>query len=156
MSQITPWVVFERQYIALFTNPREGKRTKSVRISIGALIIKRRYSFSDEDTVEEIRENPCLQYFLSFAEYTNARAFNLSVMIWFRERITTEMLAGAKDYITDHKKLYDEEEPASDRDKGDGDSSGDENELGNQSQLTPRRHLLSAEHPLSHGCFTAQ
>ena len=43
--------------------------------------------------MEEIRENPYPQYFLGFAEYTNVRPFDPSEMTWFRERITTGMLA---------------------------------------------------------------
>jgi hypothetical protein len=62
-------------------------------MAIGFLIIKKCYGFSDEDVVEEIRENPYPQYFLGFAEYTNVRPFDPSAMTWFRERITTEMLA---------------------------------------------------------------
>ena len=70
MSKLIPWEAFEEQYAALFSNPREGKPAKSARMAIGALIIKKRYGLSDEDVVEEIRENPYLQYFLGFAEYT--------------------------------------------------------------------------------------
>ena len=92
MSRLIPWAVFEERYAALFPNPREGKPAKSARMAIGALIIKKRYGFSDEDVVEEIRENPYPQYFLGFAEYTNVRPFDPSAMTWFRERITTEML----------------------------------------------------------------
>jgi IS5 family transposase len=69
-----------------------GKLAKSVRMAIGSLIIKKHYGFSDEDVVEEIRENPCLQYFLGFGEYSNARPFDSSTMTWFRKRITPEML----------------------------------------------------------------
>ena len=59
MSRLIPWAVFETQYAAFFTNPREGKPAKSARMAIGALIIKKRYGFSDEDTVEEIRVLAC-------------------------------------------------------------------------------------------------
>jgi len=55
MSRLIPWAVFEERYAALFPNPREGKPAKSARMAIGALIIKKRYGFSDEDVVEEIR-----------------------------------------------------------------------------------------------------
>jgi hypothetical protein len=126
MSRLIPWAVFETQYAALFTNPREGKPAKSARMAIGALIIKKRYGFSDEDTVEEIRENPYLQYFLGFAEYANARPFDPSVMTWFRERITTEMLAEVNDYIIGRKTMDDEEVPASNNGDDDGRSGGDE------------------------------
>ena len=34
-----------------------------MRIALGALIIKEKLKLSDEETVEQIRENPYLQYF---------------------------------------------------------------------------------------------
>lgn len=73
MSRMIPWAVFEAHYAALFTNPQEGKPAKSARVAIVALIIKKRYGFSDYDTVGEIRENPYLQYFMGFAKHTIAR-----------------------------------------------------------------------------------
>lgn len=72
MSQLIPWAVFEERYAAVFPNSREGKPAKSARMAIASIIIKKRYGFSDEDVVEEIRENPYLQYFLGFAEYSDA------------------------------------------------------------------------------------
>ena len=124
MSKLIPWEAFEEQYAALFSNPREGKPAKSARMAIGALIIKKRYGLSDEDVVEEIRENPYLQYFLGFAEYTSAQPFDPSVMTWFRERITPQMLAEVNDYIIGHKKMdKDETPPSDDDDSGDGEGS---------------------------------
>ena len=79
---------FEEQYAALFSNPKEGKPTKSARIAIGTIVIKKRYGFSDEDITEEIRENPYLQCFLGFEEYSSAPPFDPSMMTWFRERVT--------------------------------------------------------------------
>ena len=123
MSKLIPWEAFEEQYAALFNNPREGKPAKSARMAIGALIIKKRYGLSDEDVVEEIRENPYLQYFLGFAEYTSARPFDPSVMTWFRERITPQMLAEVNDYIIGHRKAVEDEVPPSDDDTGGGEGS---------------------------------
>ena len=41
----------------------EGTPAKSCRVALGDLIIKERLGTSDEETVEQIRENPYLQYF---------------------------------------------------------------------------------------------
>ena len=40
-----------------------GPPAMSVRMALGALIIKERLGTSDEETVEQIRENPYLQLF---------------------------------------------------------------------------------------------
>ena len=84
MCRLIPWAVFETQYAAFFTNPREGKPAKSARMAIGALIINKRKGNYDEDTVEEIREKTYMQYFLCFAEFANALPFDPSVMTWLR------------------------------------------------------------------------
>ena len=129
MSKLIPWEVIEERYATLFSNPREGKPAKSARVAIGALIIKKRYGFSDEDTVEEIRENPYLQYFLGYAEYSNARPFDPSLMTWFRERITPEMLSEVNDYVIGRRKIEQEEEPPSDDDSGVDQGGGNEGTL---------------------------
>ena len=129
MSKLIPWEAFEEQYAALFSNPREGKPAKSARMAIGALIIKKRYGLSDEDVVEEIRENPYLQYFLGFAEYTSVRPFDPSVMTWFRERITPQMLTEVNDSIIGHQKADEDEAPPSGDDTDDGEGPGNRGTL---------------------------
>ena len=109
MARLIPWEEFEEQYAALFSNPKEGKPAKSARIAIGTIVIKKRYGFSDEDITEEIRENPYLQYFLGFEEYSSAPPFDPSMMTWFRERVTPEMMAEVNDYVIGRKKAKDKE-----------------------------------------------
>ncbi|MCC3451808.1 MAG: transposase [Microcoleus sp. PH2017_09_SFU_O_A] len=36
---------------------------------------------------EQIRENPYLQYFLGLSGYSNARPFDSSMFVYFRQRI---------------------------------------------------------------------
>ena len=49
---------------------------------------------SDRETVEQIRENPYLQYFLGMSSYSNEAPFEADMMVYFRERI--EMNLGKK------------------------------------------------------------
>jgi hypothetical protein len=77
--------------------PRSVHRPQSEQVSIfedgvsipriGALIIKERYGFSDEDTVEEIRMNPYLQFFLGLPVFQHEAPFDASTMTLFRKRI---------------------------------------------------------------------
>ena len=126
MSKLIPWEIFEERYASLFSNPSEGKPAKSARTAIGALIIKKRYKFSDEDIVDEIRENPYLQYFLGFPAYSNARPFDPSVMTWFRERVTPDMLSEVNDYIISSKEEDDEEDGKDKSFSDDDPGSGEE------------------------------
>ena len=59
-------------------------------MALGALIIKERLGTSDEETVEQIRENPYLQYFLGLYEYRDKAPFEASMFVHFRKRFTIE------------------------------------------------------------------
>lgn len=61
LAKIIPWVNIEERYANLFPNNR-GQMAKPVRMALGALIIKEKLGLSDRETVEQITENPYLQY----------------------------------------------------------------------------------------------
>ena len=63
LAAMVPWQSFEKQYATLFS-PDRGSPAKPFRMAFGALILKERLNCSDEELVEQIRENPYLQYFL--------------------------------------------------------------------------------------------
>jgi len=61
-------------------------------MALGALLIKERLGISDRETVEQISENPYLQYFLGLMEYQDTPPFDPSLMTHFRKRFDKEML----------------------------------------------------------------
>ena len=63
-----------------------GSPAKSVCVALGALIIKEHYGKSDEETVAEIQENPYLQFFLGFQEYSEQKPFDPSMFTHFQTR----------------------------------------------------------------------
>jgi len=69
-----------------------GAPAKPFRMALGALIIKERLGTSDEETVEQIRENPYLQYFLGLSEYSNEAPFEASMLVYFRKRLNRELV----------------------------------------------------------------
>jgi hypothetical protein len=69
-----------------------GAPAKTFRMALGGLIIKERLGLSDEETVEQIRENPYLQYFLGLSEYSGTAPFEASMMVHFRKRLNLEMV----------------------------------------------------------------
>ncbi len=86
MSEIIPWQEFEEEYAKNFSEGI-GAPAKSFRIALGSLIIKERLGTSDRETVEQIKENPYLQYFLGMAEYSSQAPFEASMLVHFRQRI---------------------------------------------------------------------
>lgn len=63
LAKFISWQDFEVAYAKKLSGSGLGPPAKSVRIALGALIIKEKLGTSDEETVEQIRENPYLLYF---------------------------------------------------------------------------------------------
>lgn len=57
-------------------NPSIGAPGKDARLVIGALIVKHKLGLTGEETIQIIRENPYIQYFLGFKEFTNNPVFD--------------------------------------------------------------------------------
>jgi len=70
-----------------------GSPSKSARLVIGAVIIKHKLNLSDAETIEQIRENPYLQYFVGYTEYSSGTAFDSSLFVKIRERLGKEEFA---------------------------------------------------------------
>src|SRR6056297_390247 len=70
LAKLIPWHEFEELYASTLAGTGMGAPAMSVRVALGALIIKERLGTSDEETVEQISENPYLQYFLGFEEHS--------------------------------------------------------------------------------------
>ena len=98
-----PWDVIEERYSEYFSKDNMGAPAKPLRMALGALIIKERLTLTDEETVEQIRENPYLQYFIGLHEYQDEAPFDPSMMVHFRKRINLEMLAEINELIISGK-----------------------------------------------------
>ena len=91
MAQIIPWDEFESEYAANFPTAH-GAPAKSFRMALGALIIKEKLGISDRETVEQIRENPYIQYFIGQSSYSNELPFDPSLLVHFRQRISPNLI----------------------------------------------------------------
>ncbi|NLD96561.1 MAG: IS5 family transposase, partial [Synergistaceae bacterium] len=70
-----------------------GNPALPFRVAFGALLVQSRLRLTDEETVEQIRENPYIQYFLGFEGYrSEKRPFDPSMMVYFRKRLDAETL----------------------------------------------------------------
>jgi hypothetical protein len=91
MAQLIPWSEFEAEYAQNFPTEK-GLRAKSFRMALGALIIKEKLGISDRETVEQIRVFPYLQYFIGQSSYSNELAFDPSLLVHFRQRISWNVI----------------------------------------------------------------
>ena len=91
MGELIPWSEFESEYAENFPTEK-GAPAKSFRMALGALIIKEKLGISDRETVEQIRKNPYLQYFIGQSSYSNELPFDPSLLVHFRQRISPNLI----------------------------------------------------------------
>ena len=91
LSKLIPWSEFEEQYASLF-DEKIGAPAKSFRLALGSLLIQQILNITDRETVEQIKENPYLQYFLGLNSYEYKAPFNSSMLVYFRQRINQEII----------------------------------------------------------------
>lgn len=97
-----PWDEFEVNYARLFPSDT-GNVAKPFRMALGALIIQTKFQYSDRELVEQIAENPYLQYFIGLPGYQEDAPFDASTLVLFRRRISAEMLMEVNEYLLAHK-----------------------------------------------------
>jgi IS5 family transposase len=116
-----PWDEFEIKYAKLFSDT--GNVAKPLRMALGALIIQTKFQYSDRELVEQITENPYLQYFIGIPGYQEEPPFDASTLVLFRKRISAEMLMEANEYILAHKDDGRNNTPPPDGGSGDKDTA---------------------------------
>lgn len=92
LAKQIPWQEIEELYVLSLARSGKGAPAFSVRIALGALIIKEKLGLSDEETVEQIRENPYLQYFLGLTQYEDKAAFHPTMFVHFRKRFSEDII----------------------------------------------------------------
>ena len=97
-AALIPWEEIEHRYAALFKN-RKGNVAKPLRLALGALLIQTQYQYSDEEVPIQIMETPCLQYFCGMPTYEEKLPFDSSLMVYFRKRLTSEILGDINEMI---------------------------------------------------------
>ena len=75
-AAIIPWKRIETFYAKIFSQDGMGAPAKSARIALGALLIKEKLDITDEETREQVRENPYLQYFIGMEGYRTDAPLN--------------------------------------------------------------------------------
>lgn len=91
MANLIPWEEFEGEYAKNFASDL-GAPALPFRVALGSLIIKEKLGISDRETVEKIKENPYLQYFIGQIRYSQEAPYAPSLLVRFRERIPIEFV----------------------------------------------------------------
>ena len=101
LAKQIPWEEIEELYASSLSGTGQGAPALSVRIALGAMIIKERLKSSDEETVEQIRENPYLQYFLGLKQYEDKAVFHPTMFVHFRKRLPEDVILRINDLIAE-------------------------------------------------------
>jgi IS5 family transposase len=92
-------------------------------MALGALIIKARLGLTDEELVEQIKENPYLQFFIGLEAFQCSAPFDPSMMVYFGKRLPEAVVNDCNERIVRHGlKVI---RSCVDDDPGDDDGSGD-------------------------------
>jgi IS5 family transposase len=86
LSNIVPWDRFASLYMNAM-DKQMGRPGLSPRLVLGALIIKHMKKLDDRGTIEEIQENPYMQFFVGLKEFTTEPVFDPSLFVEIRKRI---------------------------------------------------------------------
>ncbi len=100
-SKILPWNALDGYYYARM-DKNMGAGTIAARIILGALIIKHHEGLSDEGTIENIRENIYMQYFLGLSSFKREAVFSPSLFVEVRKRLGLDYWQEINEIIVKH------------------------------------------------------
>lgn len=109
MAALIPWEEFEERYKKNFSNSGVGHPAISVRMALAALIIKEELRASDRACVEQIMENPYLQYFCGLKAFITEEPFDASMFVHFRKRFPSDVLSEVNNAIAE--KIRENQDP---------------------------------------------
>ena len=135
-AETIPWDQIEEKYAELFPSST-GMPAKPLRMALGSLLIQKKYDCSDRELVQQIMENPYLQYFVGLPGFTNDPPYVPSLLVEFRKRLTDDILGDINEMIIDYN-TPDKPKPP----KGDG--SNDKTATSDQDNTNSGTMILDA------------
>ena len=117
LAAMIPWDIVEERYIEALGNLNTGQKAYSVRLALGTLIIQNKKNLSDRDTVDEITENPYLQYFIGLPGFIQERLFDPSLLVHFRKRLGKDIINELNElmFLEEQDSQNDDNEPPTER-----------------------------------------
>jgi len=100
LSEVVPWDEFAEAYNKNMSSGM-GRPAKPARLVVGAVIIKHKLCLSDEETIEQIRENPYLQYFVGLHTFQTDAPFVPSLFVEVRRRMGNKVFEQFNQAIID-------------------------------------------------------
>jgi len=92
LASAIPWDDLAAGYYKTLS-PKNGRKSIDARIIIGSVILKHKLKLSDEEVVEQIKENPYFQYFIGKEGYEYKIPFVPSLFVEIRKRMGNDVFA---------------------------------------------------------------
>jgi 1A family penicillin-binding protein len=93
LARTIPWQLFDEQYAPLLSAGHPWlSLVDPVRMLLGAIIIQEWYGFTAAETLEQIRKNPYLQYFIGMKNFSAELPFDALMMAEFRRHLEPQTL----------------------------------------------------------------
>jgi 1A family penicillin-binding protein len=100
LARELPWNLFEDQFAAMTPENLDGTPAQRVRILLGTVVIQKVYGLSPEDTIDLIRKNSYLQYFIGLKEYCADLPFAPDVLEAFGLKVSDATMTEIIEFIT--------------------------------------------------------
>ena len=144
LEAMIPWWEFEEKYAKCFKKTNRGEKAFSVRVALGTLIIQTKLNLTDRETVNQIMENPYLQFFLGFDAYNDRKPpFDPSLIVHFRRRLTDDIMMEINERIALAAIESEESSEKDDDDPPKGPSSDDSDEgASEEKEASNKGHLI--------------
>ena len=126
LASLIQWDQFEQRYASLFST-NKGAPAISFRIALASLLLKEKLQLTDRELVQQLCENPYLQYFIGLPTFTDKVPFHHSMLSHFRKRIKPEIIEEINESIIANHQSRDKVDKQSD--------SADEKQASNQGKL---------------------
>lgn len=97
MASFVPWDEIEKPYAKSFGTT--GAPAHPARMAFGALLLKQCLSVSDAELVNQIAENPYLQFFIGCKSFDKGCPFGASTLVAFRKRFPEDEVRRINDLV---------------------------------------------------------
>ena len=103
LAEVMPWDEISTVYNQALSEGT-GRPGLPSRVAVGALILKHMMKLTDDETIEQIRENPYLQFFLGYPCYRYDHGFDPSLFVTIRKRLGEESVSAINQLFINHTK----------------------------------------------------
>ena len=83
LHNMIDWEIVDEEYRCNFENKSSGQEALPSSVAFGSIYIQRKLGLTNRELVEQIAENPYMQYFIGYKEYCSERPFDTSILVTF-------------------------------------------------------------------------